>query len=146
MAISLQNYTQQFVLTPTTAATTTRSASFDFLGADYAKITVLQSASAGTNGGLGSVSLLTADSVPSQATQFATIVANLGTQATLSHQMVYLVDCKTAKRYGKVIITPNTNTNDSIITAVTLELARLEQVPSNTAAMVSSTNDSVTIV
>src|SRR6185369_6293452 len=105
----LQAIKDQVLLGPTTAATTTRSASFDWSGADYATIKVFQSASAGTNGGLGAVSVLHADSVPSQATQFATIIADLGTQVTTSHMMVYHVDLKTKKRYGKVIITPNTN-------------------------------------
>ncbi len=144
--LELQNAKDQLILTPTTAATTTRSASFDFSGGDYATIRIIQSASAGTNGGFGAVSLLHADSVPSQATQFATIVADLGTQVTTSHEVIYHVDTRTLKRYGKIIITPNTNTNDSIITCATLTLARREQAPSNTSAMVSTTNDTVVIV
>lgn len=143
--IQLQSLKSQVVLGPTTAATTTRSASFDFLGADYAVIRVVQSASAGTNGGC-SVSVLAADSVPTQATQFTTITADLTAQATTSHEKVYLVDLKTKKRYGKVILTPTTNTNDSIITMAHLQLGRLEQMPSNTTAMVSTTNDVVTVV
>ena len=38
------------------------------------------------------------------------------------------------------------NTNDSIITTALLTLGRLAATPSNTAAMVNSTNDVVTIV
>lgn len=144
--IQLQATKDQVLLGPTTAATTTRSASFDFSGADYATIRVVQSASAGTNGGLGAISVLHADSVPTQATQFATIVADLGTQVTTSHEIVYHLDGRALKRYGKVIITPNTNTNDSIITSAVLTLSRMEQAPSNTSGMVSSTNDVVTIV
>lgn len=144
--IHLQNISSQVLLVPTTAATTSRSASFDFAGADYAKITVIQSASAGTNGGLGAVSILHADSLPTNATLFTTITANLGTQATLSHEMVYLVDAKAKKRYGKIIITPNTNTNDPVITMAYLQLSRKEQTPSATSAMVATTNDSVTVV
>ncbi len=143
--ISLQNTKSQVLLGPTTAATTTRSASFDWSGADYATIRVIQSASAGTNGGC-SISLLHADSVPTQATQFATFVADLTAQATTSHEAVYHIDLKTKKRYGKVILTPTTNTNDTIITQASLTLARLEQAPSNTSAMVATTNDVVTIV
>lgn len=144
--IELQATKQQVLLGPTTAATTTRSASFDFSGGDYATIRIIQSASAGTNGGLGAVSVLHGDSVPTQATQFATIVADLGTQATTSHEIVYHIDTRTLKRYGKIIITPNTNTNDSIITTAVLTLSRREQAPSNTTAMVATTNDVVTIV
>lgn len=143
--INLQNSKSQVLLGPTTAATTTRSASFDWSGADYATIKVLQSASAGTNGGC-SISLLEADSVPTQATQFATIVADLTAQITTSHEAVYHVDLKSRKRYGKVILTPTTNTNDSIITSVELTLGRLEQAPSNTVNMVATTNDVVTLV
>jgi hypothetical protein len=143
--IQLQAAKSQVLLGPTTAATTTRSASFDFQGADYAIIRVVQSASAGTNGGC-SVSVLAADSVPTQATQFTTITADLTAQATTSHEKVYYVDTKSKKRYGKVILTPTTNTNDTIITMATLQLGRLEQMPSNTSAMVSTTNDVVTIV
>jgi hypothetical protein len=143
--ISLQNAKSQVLLGPTTAATTTRSASFDFAGADYAVIRVTQSASAGTNGGC-SISLLHADSVPTQATQFATFVADLTAQATTSHEAVYFVDTKTKKRYGKVILTPTTHTNDTIITMAHLTLGRLEQAPTGTVAMVATTNDLVTIV
>lgn len=143
--IQLQATKDQVLLGPTTAATTTRSASFDWSGADYAKITVVQSASAGTNGGC-SISVLHADSVPTQATQFATITADLTAQGTTSHEAVYFVDLKSKKRYGKVILTPTTNTNDSIITQASLTLARMEQAPSNTVGMVATTNDIVTIV
>jgi hypothetical protein len=143
--IQLQATKSQVLLGPTTAATATRSASFDFQGADYAIIRVVQSASAGTNGGC-SVSVLAADSVPTQATQFTTITADLTAQATTSHEKVYYVDTKSKKRYGKVILTPTTNTNDTIITMATLQLGRLEQMPSNTSGMVSTTNDVVTIV
>jgi hypothetical protein len=143
--IHLQNIKSQVLLGPTTAATTTRSASFDWTGADYATIRVVQSASAGTNGGC-SISLLHADSVPTQATQFATFTADLTAQATTSHEAVYHVNLKNKKAYGKVILTPTTNTNDSIITMATLELSRLEQTPSNTSGMVSTTNDVVTLV
>src|SRR6478752_6479891 len=110
--IQLQACKDQVLLGPTTAATTTRSASFDWSGADYATIRVIQSASAGTNGGC-SISVLSADSVP---TQVATITADLTAQATTSHEAIYHVDLRSAKRYGKVILTPTTNTNDSIIT------------------------------
>ena len=145
--INLQNSKSQLVLGPTTAATTTRSASFDWAGADYAKIRVIQSATtaSGTNGGC-SISVLHADSVPTQATQFATITADLTSQSTTSHEAIYLVDTRTKKRYGKVILTPNTNTNDTVITSVVLETGRLENAPSNTSAMVHTTNDVVTIV
>jgi hypothetical protein len=143
--IQLQANKDQVLLGPTTAATTTRSASFDWSGADYAKITVIQSASAGTNGGC-SISVLEADSVPTQATQFATITADLTAQATTSHQAVYFVDLKSRKRYGKIILTPTTNTNDTIITQASLSLSRMEQAPSNTSSMVATTNDVVTIV
>jgi len=136
----------QVLLGPTTAATTTRSASFDFMGADYATIRVIQSASAGTNGGLGAISVLHADSVPTQATQFATFSADLGTQITTSHEIVYHIDCRTLKRYGKIIITPNTNTNDSIISVALLTLGRLEAAPSATSDMVNTTNDVVRLV
>jgi hypothetical protein len=143
--IHAQATKSQFLLGPTTAATTTRSASFDWSGADYAIVRVQQSASAGTNGGC-SVSVLQADSVPTQATQFATIVADLTAQATTSHEKVYFVDLKGKKRYGKVILTPTTNTNDSIITAAHVQTFRREQAPSNTSGMVATTNDIVTIV
>jgi hypothetical protein len=140
-----QNNKSQVVLGPTTAATTTRSASFDWSGADYATLRVTQSASAGTNGGC-SVSVLHADSLPTNATLFATITADLTAQATTSHEKVYFIDLKTKKPYGKVILTPHTSTNDGIITTVSLVTSRREQSPSNTTAMVNTTNDVVTIV
>jgi hypothetical protein len=142
--ISLQSTRSQVLLGPTTVATTTRSASFEFTGSDFALIHVLQSASAGTNGGV-SVSLLHADSVPTQATQFSTMVADLTSQATTSHEKVYFVDTRGAKRYGKIILTPTTHTNDSIINAAHVVFGRLEAAPSNTSAMVSTTNDPVRV-
>jgi hypothetical protein len=143
--IEIQRSKSQVLLGPTTAATTTRSASFDWVGADYATIRVTQSASAGTNGGC-SVSVLHADSLPTNATLFATITADLTAQATTSHEKVYFIDTRTKKRYGKVILTPTTNTNDTIITSAHLTLHRLEATPSATNTMISTTNDVVTIV
>jgi hypothetical protein len=137
--------TSKVLLGPTTAATTTRSASFDWSGADYATIRVVQSASAGTNGGC-SVSVLSADSLPTNATLFATITADLTAQATTSHEKIYFIDLKSKKRYGKIILTPTTNTNDTIITTAHLTLSRLEAAPTGTSAIVATTNDVVTIV
>lgn len=148
--IHSQNSKDQVVLGPATnALTTSRSASFDFLGADYATIRVVQSqtgTAAGTNGGLQTVSLLHADSDPTQATQFATFVANVTGGVTTSHEMIYHVDLKTKKRYGKIILTPHTSSNDGVVTTVILTTSRNEASPSNTSAMVSTTNDVVTIV
>lgn len=143
--IPLQNQKSQILLGPTTAATTTRSASFDMQGSSFAKIRIVQSASAGTNGGC-SISLLHADSVPTQATQFATMTADLTAQATTSHEAIYLADWRGKKRYGKIILTPTTNTNDTIITMAILDKFGMAQAPSNTTTMVNTTNDVVTIL
>jgi hypothetical protein len=147
--LHLQNTKDQVALAPATQAlTTSRSASFDFLGADYAKITVIQSATgtaAGTNGG-ASVSFLHADSDPTQATQFATFVADVTGQSTASHEVVCFVDLSTKKRYGKVIITPHTSSNDIVTTTVLLTTARRGDSPSSTSGMVNTTNDAVRIV
>ncbi len=142
--ISLQAYKTQILLSPTTAVSTSRSASFDFLGSEYAVVRVIQSPS-GSNA-YSAISVLHADSVPSQATQYTTITADLSAQNTNSHETVYYIDTKSKARYGKIIITPGTNAADAIATAVHLMLGRLEQQPSNTAGMVSTTNDVVTIV
>ena len=144
--IHAQANKDQIVLGPATnALTTSRSASFDFLGSDYATIRVVQSASAGTNGGC-SISVLHADSVPTQATQFATFTANLTAQATTSHQAIYHVNLKGKGGYGKIILTPTTHTNDTIITMADIAYGRNGQSPSNTSGMVLSTNDVVTMV
>jgi len=145
-----QNTKDQIVLAlPTSASTATRSASFDFLGADYATIRVLQSqtcTAAGSNGGLQTISLLHADSDPTQATQFATFVANVTSRPTTSHEVVYHVNLGSKKRYGKVILTPHTSSNDTLITSVLLTTSRRESAPSSTSDMVNTTNDAVTIV
>ncbi len=145
-----QNAKDQIVLGPATnALTTTRSASFDFLGADYATIRVIQSntgTAAGSNGGIATLSLLHADSDPTQATQFATFVADVSAQVTTSHEVIYHVDLSTKKRYGKVIITPHTSSNDGIVTTVLLTTSRRGDSPSNSTAMSSSTNDVIRIV
>jgi hypothetical protein len=150
MSQAAQNTIDKVVLGPATnALTTSRSASFDFLGADYATIRVIQSqtgTAAGTNGGLATVSLLHADSDPTQATQFATFVADVTAQVTTSHEMLYHVDLGTKKRYGKIILTPHTSSNDGVVTCVLLTTGRLGASPSNTTTMVSTTNDVVRIV
>ncbi len=141
--LTLQNSKSVYVLSPTTAVSTSRSASFDFLGADHATIRVLCSASVGTNSAaLQALSLLHSDNTNSST--FATMVADLGTQVTSSHEIVYHVDLKTAKRYGKVILTPHTA--DTIATAVHVTLSRLENSPTSTTGMVNTTNDAVSIV
>lgn len=147
--IQLQATKSIFALGPgTAAATASRSCSFDWSGADYAKVRVIQGATttaAGTNGGV-SISILHADSVPTQATQFATITADLTGQATTSHEAVTLVNLKGKKRYGKVILTPHTSSNDTIITSVIVDLGRLEKQPTSTSDMVNTTNDVVQLV
>ncbi len=142
--ISVQSYKTQILLSPTTAVSTSRSASFDWLGADYAVVRVIQSPS-GSNA-YSAVSVLHADSLPTNATLYTTITTDLSSQNTNSHETVYFIDLKSKARYGKIIITPGTNAADAIATAVHLTLARNEQQPSATTGMVSSTNDIVTIV
>lgn len=150
MSIAAQNAKDQIVLAlPTAASSASRSASFDFLGAEYATIRILQSqtcTAAGTNGGLQTISLLHADSDPTQATQFATFVANVTGRTTTSHEVVYHVNLSDKKRYGKVILTPHTSSNDTLITTILLTTTRREASPSSTSDMVNTTNDLVTVV
>ncbi len=84
--ISLQTYKTQVLLSPTTAVSTSRSASFDWLGSDYASVRIIQSASGTNAGGAGSVSVLHADSLPTNATLYTTITTDLSAQNTNSHQ------------------------------------------------------------
>jgi hypothetical protein len=148
MSHASQTTKDQVVLGPATnALTTSRSASFDFLGADYATIRVIQSATgtaAGTNGGIATFSLLHSDT--DNATAYATFVADVSAQVTTSHQMVYHVNTATLKRYGKFILTPHTSSNDGIVTTVLLTTGRRGDAPSNTSGMVNTTNDVVRIV
>jgi hypothetical protein len=119
--IHLQATKDQVLLGPTTAATTTRSASFDWSGADYASIRVFQSASAGTNGGCSiSRALRGQRADPGHAVRDDHGGPD-GAGDDLARGRL-LRGPQVAKRYGKVILTPTTNTNDSIITTATLTL------------------------
>ena len=131
---------------PVATAAATASATFDFLGADYATIRVLQSTGANASAVGPTISLLHADTSNGS---FATVVADRsseGSPGTATHCLTYHLDLKTKKRYGKLIVTAATATNDTVVVAADMTLSRLEQMPESTTTMLGSTNDAAVIV
>jgi hypothetical protein len=129
---------------PRAAATAVASATFDVAGADYADIVITLSSELNTNAVGPVIALAEADT--SNATNFATVVANSAAQ-TLTAAKGYrqLIDLKGRKRYLRLTITPGTATNDSISYSAVALLGRLEQGPSGTTGMVATTTDPVVI-
>lgn len=120
----------------------TASASFDFLGADYATIRIGLASEINTNAVGPTISLLHSDDTV--VTNHVTMVADRTTEdITAAKMLVYQVDLKTAKRYGRLVINNGTATNDNITVSADLTLSRLEETPSSTSEMVGSTNDVV---
>lgn len=127
----------------TNSATTT--ANLDTKGADFATIRINFKAELNTNAVGPTISLLESDDTV--VTNFATIVANRTNEdLTAARNLVYHVDCRARKRYLRLSVTTATATNDDITFSAGATLSGLEESPSGTAGMVSSTNDAVVVV
>jgi hypothetical protein len=138
-------------LIPSVSKTTgggTASATADTIGYDYATVIVNLSAyttvSQATN---PTIALSHSDTT--DATNYGTIVANFGSDGSVSRQYsVYLDRTRVPlKRYIKLAVTNATaGTDNAMAVSGTLLLSRPEQSPANTTAQTGSTNDTVTIV
>ena len=122
----------------------TQSASYDIIGADYATIRIAFKSAINTNAVGPTVSLLSSDDTV--VTNHVTVVANRVETITADHELVYHMDCKTAKRYLRLTVSTATATNDNVTLSAIGTLTMKEESPSNTASMVGSTNDAVVIV
>ena len=125
-------------------STATQAATLDCIAADYATIIVALGSAANTNAVGPSLALQSSDDTV--VTNFATVVANVTQTITNINLRVYHVDQRAGKRYLRLLVTPATSTNDPITGSAVGILSIKEQAPSNTTAMVGSTNDAVTVV
>jgi hypothetical protein len=143
--IHMQNTTEKLLIAPQqiTNGEAEVTANFDTIGFDYATITVAVSTGVNTNAIGPTIKIYENDTTV--ATNFVTLqagVVNVNSSANITR---YLVDAKTGKRYLRIGVTCATTTNDLCYISVTGVSARKEQMPSNAAAMVATTNDTATL-
>lgn len=119
------------------AVTTTASANFDTLGADYATIRVALASELTTDCVGPTISLLDCDTTV--VTSFVTVVADRTTEdLTAAKVVTYHVDMSSGKRYLRLVVDPvGTAASDDAITLLAIgTLTRKVEAPSATAATV----------
>jgi len=115
----------------------TASATYDLLGADYATIRIALSSAINTDAVGPTITISEADT--SNSTAFATISAARTAEAiTAAKEVVYHIDTRLRKRYLKLAVNPGTTTNDNVTVAAIGVLTRKEQLPASTSDMVAS--------
>lgn len=128
----------------TTLSSASASSSLDTLGADYAVIRVIVGPKLNTNAVTTcTIALTESDDATTYTTMVADVTKTVGTAARIQE---YHVDLKTRKRYLKVVTTPGTSTNDTLVITTIGTTGRLATGPSAASALVASTNDNVTFV
>ena len=120
------------LLAPVTAATTSRTATLDCKGADYASIVIHLGAEANTNNTNVLINLKEGDTTV--VTNAATFNASysITSDNTAAAVQVLNVDLKGRKRYLQLTLTPDTTTNGAIITSAVAELT-VEKMGANSA-------------
>ena len=143
--VNALNETDVLMIAPVAKTnSTTTTANLDTKGADWATIRISFAAELNTNAVGPTISLLESDDTV--ATNFATIVANRTNEdLTAAREVRYDVDCRARKRYLRLSVTVPTATNDNITFGAVATLSRLEQTPSNTAALVETTGAAVIV-
>lgn len=135
------------LISPSTArVTATAAGTVDMAGARYGVFTVQFCSELNTNAVNPTVAVQQADDT--NATSFSTtgIAAAIQTDLTAAHAVHVGVDWKTKKRYARLLITPGTATNDTIVYAAEAELSRMAEAPGSTSEMIGSTNDTFALV
>lgn len=125
----------------------TRTAVFDSLGMDYATIKVNLAAEVNTNASTPTIALTESDTT--DATNYATWSSSCSRNEdiTAAHQVNFLVDTRTRKRYLKLTITAASHTTNDVITCAADAIAsRQESAAAGTAALRGSTNDAVVVL
>lgn len=114
--------TDSLLLTPTSAATTARTANLDCAGANYATIRVELGAELNTNSTNVAIQLLESDDTT--ATNFATFNAssNRTVDNTAATVATTHVDLEGRKRYLRIAVTPDTTTNGPVTIAASATL------------------------
>ena len=108
----LQSNTFTMMLAPATAATTSRTASLDLSGTDYATIIVVAGIEANTNSTNVVVTLAHGDDGTNYTTLSTTTIDNT---AAAKHE--FHVDTRGKKKLLRVTVTPDTTTNGAVISA-----------------------------
>lgn len=141
---SAMKYVQ--VVAPQTAmASAAVTARIDTLGHDYATIMVNFTSEITTDAEAVTVSLLTDDTTT--VSNFATITADVTHALVAASSVIYHVDMRGQQRYLRLVVTPGTVvTDDGLIFTCGALLSRSEEAPASTSDMVSTTNDTVTVV
>lgn len=141
---SAMKYVQ--VIAPQTAmASAAVTARIDTIGHDYATIMINFTSEITTAADAVVVSLLTDDTTV--VSNFATITADVTHDLIAASSVIYHVDMRGQQRYLRLTITPGTAvTDDGMIFTVGALLSRSEDAPASTSDMVSTTNDTVTVV
>ena len=135
------------LISPATArVTATAAGTVDCIGARYAWFHVSFCSELNTSAVNPTVAVQHSDDTT--VTNFSTtgIAAAIQTDLTAAHGVHIGVDRKSKKRYMRLLITPGTATNDTIVYQSDVDLSRLEESPGSTSEMVGSTNDTVTLV
>lgn len=144
----LQNQKISVLLAPASQTNSaTRTANLDTIGGDYARILIPLASAINTNA-VGPTIVLK-ESNDTTATNFATWDSSATLTATsiaAAKNVVFMVDCRSRKRYIQLSLTTATATNDNVTAAAIAELGRLESMPASTSAMVGSTNDVVVLL
>lgn len=114
----------------------TASATTDVTGYDYATVIVNLSSEANTNAVGPTISLLESDTT--DATNYATITADITGDMVAAKPIVYGIDLRGRKRYLKLTVSSATATNDHFTASADLVLHRLASGPSGTTGIVST--------
>lgn len=115
---------------------TATSEFLDTTDANYATIVISLSSEATTDNTGPTLSLQESDTT--DATNFATVVADVTPNITAAALHVYGIDMKVRKKFLMMRITPDTDGTDGLIKAqVTGTLERMKQTPTNTTDMVN---------
>ena len=129
------------------SAAATRSANVDCLGVDYAEINI--NLAARVNSSAATYAIVLKESDTTDATAFATwsSTCTRAEDLTAAHQVRFLIDTKTRKRYINLAMTNGTHTtNDLVTSSAEAILDRRAEVAPGTTGLSGSTNDAVIVL
>jgi len=123
----------------------TASATVDIKGYAFATLRLNFAAEVNTNAVNPTVSVLLSDTT--DATNYATVVANRTEDLVNAHELRYDIDNKSGKRYLKFTVTAATHTTNDLVThgGAIVTLYGGDNDAASTTGLVGSTNDVVVI-
>lgn len=126
----------QLIAARTLTNNATATANIDTRGNAYATIVVNINSEANTNAVGPTIQLLESDDT--EATNFATITANITGDAVAAKPIVYGIDLRGRKRYLRLSVSTATATNDHHVIAADAILSRVAIGPAGTTGVVST--------